>query len=144
MKIGGLPVVDANKPLRVKITPRDIARGDNKNPSGCAAARAIMRQTHCTQARVHIGRVYVKDDQKKRWVRYRTPMAMRSEIISFDRGSEFAPGEYIIPPIQPSHRGDGKRRRIAKPGTGHGRNNPHKTKSKPHVVSGIRPRGANR
>jgi len=144
MKINGLPVVDASKPLRIEITPSDVEKGNTKDPGGCAAARAIMRQEHCTQARVHLGRTYIKDDERKRWVRYRTPMAIRAEVISFDRGSEFAPGEYVIPPMQPSHRGDGKRRKIAKPGTGHGRNNPRKTKSKPHVVSGVRQRGANR
>ena len=40
MKINGKKVVDATKPVKITITPKDIAKGDNKNPSGCAAARS--------------------------------------------------------------------------------------------------------
>src|ERR1700744_145028 len=102
MEINGKKVVDATKPLQIKITASDTRRGDNKNPSACAAALAAKRLPACTGARVHLGRVYI--EKPDRWVRYKTGDALRSEIIAFDRGGKFEPGEYEIRPPSPSDR----------------------------------------
>lgn len=135
MKINGLIVKDADKNLNITISPTDVKKGVNKNPSSCAAALALKRKLHCTDARVHIGRTYVKF--KDHWVRYHTPRSLRSEIIAFDRGGSFDPGEYVLLKIQPSHK-LGKRQGSDKP-------TKHRIKrAKPHHVSGIRPSGANR
>src|ERR1700742_1850454 len=95
MEINGKRVVDAIKPITIHITQRDTKEGDNKNPSSCAAARAVKRDVvECVSARVHIGRVYV--ETPKKWIRYNTPDALRTEIIAFDRGGTFAPGQYKL------------------------------------------------
>ncbi len=97
MEINGKKVVDAKAPAKIAITERDTKVGANKNPSGCAAALAAMRDIKdCISARVHIGRVYI--ETPRRWVRYHTPEALRTEIIAFDRGGTFQPGKYELKP----------------------------------------------
>lgn len=135
MKINGVNVVDASKKIVLHISPRDVAKGDNKNPSACAAAQACLRQLHADDARVHIGRTYLKIDNK--WVRYRTSKALRSEIVAFDRGGKFMPGEYTLEPMPPSDRLGRKKEK-----------GPKLQKRGPrrryHIVAGIREHGANR
>jgi hypothetical protein len=121
--INDVPVLDATKPAKITITPLDVRRGNAKDPSACAAARACMHTLRAAHARVYVGRTFVELPAKtarrygarpesKRgavWVRFRTPTALRTEIVSFDRSKQFDPGEYILPPPQPSHRATGKR-----------------------------------
>lgn len=103
MKIDGLPVLDATKKVVISIGNSDIKNGNSKDPAGCAAARACVRQLQgVEQARVHLGRIYLKIG--KRWLRYQTPDAIRSEVIAFDRGGSFEPGDYVIAPMCLAHR----------------------------------------
>jgi hypothetical protein len=152
MQINGKKVVDATRKARIVITDRDITEGDNKNPSGCAAARAAKRTLpHCISARVHIGRIYI--EQEKRWLRYFTPDSLRSEIIAFDRGGRFQPGEYVLKTPGRSETEEARREYRERGGSAASRNKPghSKTKSprkvrvamiKRHSVTGIRPKGA--
>ncbi len=95
MEINGKKVVDAKAPAKIAITAEDVAKGANKNPSGCAAALAAMHDIKdCISARVHIGRVYI--ETPRRWVRYMTPESLRTEIVAFDRGGTFQPGKYEL------------------------------------------------
>lgn len=149
MDINGKRVVDATKPVTINITPRDIANGDNKNPSGCAAARAAKHSIEeCISARVHVGRVYIEQDKK--WVRYNTPDSLRQEIIAFDRGGTFAPGEYTLRPLSANEKPEGRAKKRGeknrnRPGPSHTKS-PRKmiARVKRHEVTGIRPKGANR
>jgi hypothetical protein len=143
MEINGAKVVDATKPLTIEILPKDIQKGNNKDPGACAAAQACLRQLHATAARVHIGRTYLMIDKK--WLRFNTPRSLRSEIIAFDRGGAFAPGEYTLKPLQPSERAKrGKRAGSADKTDRNGRRNTKKRPRAKHVVTGIREHGANR
>lgn len=107
MKIDGLPVRDLTKPLRLIITDEDCRKGNSKVPSSCAAALAAKRLPQVTEARIHIARVLLKVANKY-WLRGRTPGALRTEIVSFDRGGKFEPGEYMVKPLSPSDRASGK------------------------------------
>lgn len=100
----GLPMVDASEDLNLSITPADIRRAikNRKDPNNCAAAEAIKRQEICKDVAVYMSRTYVKD--KDRWVRYVTPSAISREVTSFDRGSEFEPGDYTLKAPSPSNR----------------------------------------
>jgi hypothetical protein len=155
MEINGKKVVDATKPIKIKISQRDATEGATKDPGDCAAARAAKRDVpNCISARVHVGRVYV--EQKDKWVRYFTPDALRTEIVAFDRGGTFQPGEYELkaPSEHESEEGRAKARKDARIGkVKRGRlgnaptKHPRKTlvaKIKRHEVSGVRPKGANR
>jgi hypothetical protein len=148
MQINGKKVVDATKRVKIMITKKDTVEGDNKNPSSCAAARAATRIENCISARVHLGRVYI--EQKDKWVRYQTPESLRSEIIAFDRGGSFQPGEYDLRPMSPANT-----ERARKAGPAISRNKPgnlptksprkvHLAKIKYHAVAGVRPKGSNR
>jgi hypothetical protein len=148
MWIDGIRVVNPTKKLQISISQRDCDRGQTKDPGACAAARALLREVpNAKQARVHLGRTYVliDDGGKKVWERYQTPQSLRAEIIAFDRGGEFAPGEYTIPPLPPSVRAKfGKRQ-----GTPHATDNIGSKKRKRiarpiHVTENVRAKGANR
>lgn len=147
--INKIPVIDARKPANITIRPLDVKRGNAKDPGACAAARACLHDMNAIAARVHVGRTYVELPTKLArrygarvspkhegtvWVRFRTPPALRTEIVSFDRAKQFDPGEYILPPPQPSHRARGKAyggKKVVKRGS-------YKRPSPRHVLGGVR------
>jgi len=135
--IDGMPVIDAKRPITLTITDGDIAKADAKEPADCAVARACRRQLHVKEARVHLGRIYLRTNSSS-WTRYLTPKTMRSEIIAFDRGGSFEPGTFTLPAPQPSKRATGKGQG-SKPKFKHSRNNPNrKPRRPPHVVTNVR------
>lgn len=136
MKINGLPVTDASKPLTIKITAGDCKKGDSKEPQSCAAAQAALRQTSASEARVHISRTYLKFGKK--WVRYQTPAALRQEIVSFDKGTGFSPGEYVLRAIPPSEIALRGGRAGSTPKLKRGRPGHHRAKS--HMLKDVRHR----
>jgi hypothetical protein len=97
----GLPVVDADQRMTLHIMPNDIEKANKKNPALCAAARAAQRELG-TDVRVFLTRTYVK--HAKKWVRFLTPQSVGREIVSFDRGATFEPGEYTFTPAPPAAR----------------------------------------
>lgn len=146
--INHVPVLDARKPASITIKPLDVRRGNSKDPGKCAAARACLHDMHAIAARVHVGRTYVELPAKvakqygariKRsrgpvWVRFRTPPALRTEIVSFDRAKHFDPGDYVLPPPQPSHRARGRAyggRKVLKRAS-------YKRPAPRHVLGGVR------
>jgi hypothetical protein len=144
MEIDGVKVRDADpdEALTLHITQRDVKSGSAKNAKACAAAKALCRQEGCEAARVHLSRTYVK--RAGTWVRYMTPPPLRSEIIAFDRGGQFSPGDYTLGPVQPIVRFGSEARKAymkkyvkRKPSAKH----PQKgNRAKPHVVSNVRQR----
>lgn len=149
MEINGKRVVDATKSLHITISKQDAAKGKNKDPGGCAAALAILRafkKEGVKKTRVHIGRTYVEYPDK--WVRFRTPNSLKTEIVSFDRGNrpQFMEGNYTLEKISPADRiGAQSGREWGKTATS------RLTKSKRpkiarvhHQIEGVRGRGANR
>jgi hypothetical protein len=100
--IDGKPVVDADEPVTVHITSDDCARGSKKDPEKCAVALALRRITECDESRVHLGCTYLRFGN--RWLRYATPPSLKSEIISFDRGGGFYPGDFRLHPMHESLR----------------------------------------
>ena len=94
-ELEGLPVVDAKKSIDIVVSAIDIRSSRSKAPDKCAAAVACVRQVPQVQeARVHLGRTYLRKD--KTWYRFITSGPLRSEIIAFDRGGKFMPGEYRL------------------------------------------------
>lgn len=131
--IDGKPVFDAKKGITLHVNKNDVDKADPKEPADCVVARACRRELHAKEVRVHLARVYVRMNEGN-WTRYRTPPAMRSEIIAFDRGGAFAPGEYQLQPLPPSEAKGNKRKR---PGPRKNRKIVQKRKA-PHVVSDVR------
>lgn len=112
--IDGIPVLDAKRPLDLHITSRDCNGGDPKRPETCAAAKAIRREHQVIDCKVHLSRVYVRQN-KGNWTRYQTPPALQREIVTFDRGGVFEPGTYTLIPIVPSERARRGKRGGSKP-----------------------------
>ncbi len=135
MKINGLKVVDAVRPLRITVSAADTKKAKKKDPTSCAVALTCVREIKgCTEARVHLGRTYIRTAD--RYTRYKTPTSIRTELIAFDRGAGFEPGEYTLAPCPPT----------AQLGCGYGgersRNKPkNQQKKRPagHVVHDVRP-----
>ncbi len=94
MKIGGLPVFDAKEPISFAVTKRDIKRGGIREPDSCAIALACKREANTTDVRIHLTYSYIL--AKDHWLRYRTPACITREIVAFDRGGAFEPGEYTL------------------------------------------------
>lgn len=100
--IDGKAVMDADKPVTLQITQADCNRGSKKDPARCAAALALKRATGCDECKVHIACTYLRFGEK--WFRYATPPSLKAEIISFDRGGGFYPGDFRLRPMPASNR----------------------------------------
>lgn len=106
----GRKMVDATAPLTIRITPRDINNSKVRSPDDCAIAKACRRILH-TEVKVHLSRTYVLDKEKGVWVRFKTPQRAARELIAYDRGGSFAPGDYTLSCISPNARLGVKRSR---------------------------------
>jgi hypothetical protein len=129
-QIDGLPVFDAKRPLVLHVTRSDIAKADRKEPNNCAIARACRRELHVVEARIHLGRTYLRLNAHN-WTRYATPKAARDEIIAFDRGGSFEPGEILLAPVKHSQKLGTKRKTGPK-------TKPGKPRRSPQVVKNVR------
>jgi hypothetical protein len=139
MKLLGIEVRDATKPVLLRIRPADTKTG-KKDPEACAAAKAAKRLRGVLEARIYRTRSYLLHRNSKgpgkHWKRYITPASIRTEIVSFDRGAEFDPGDYRLRPIGNSGKlGSYKKHKETGTGKKHGR------RSLPHIVRGIREQG---
>jgi hypothetical protein len=148
MEIKGKPVKDSKKDIVIDVQPQDCARGKVKDPAGCAAARAILREHPEVQgARVHRGITYLEYDTH--WERHRTPAALAFELGAFDRGGTFEPGQHrlsktagsslSIPAMRARSEAAAKAKKDKR-----GRHDVNKKKHTHHEIKHIRPRGANR
>lgn len=131
LKIDGLPVKDGKKSIVISISDRDVKNGTLKKPNSCAAALCCKRELGATEAHVHTSRVYLRFNGH--WQRYLTSAALRAEIVAFDRGGRFEPGEYRLIRMQPSRQNDVSRTK--KRGKG-------KKRQPYHMVTNVRPRAA--
>lgn len=133
-QIDGLPIIDSKKSIKITITKNDIDKADKKEPNDCAVARACRRELKIKEARIHLGRVYLRANEGN-WVRYMTLPPLRAEIIAFDRGGTFAAGEYTLKSIPPSHKLGKKTGKKSKRSTTGAKKRNGKT---PHVVMDVR------
>lgn len=129
MKIDGLPVKNATKSITIHISANDVKNGTLKKPQACAAALCCKRELGATEARVHTARVFLRHNGH--WTRYMTSAALKAEIVAFDRGGKFEPGEYRLNKMQPSR----AHRKKSGPRTGKGKKRGHY-----HILTNVRPR----
>ena len=128
-QIDGMPVYDAKRPITITVTRKDIANAKRKIPGECVAAVAAMRGLRAKEVRVHLGRTYVRHG--KSWLRYETRPRLRNEIIAYDRGGAFEPGEYTAPPPYDGHKTGAR-------GSGHNKNAHGPKRDRPHFVANVR------
>lgn len=113
-------VIDATESIDVRVTKRDCDSASSKMPEECAMAKAVKR--HHSGAIISNATSYVIDGDVA--TRYKTPMSVTKEIVSFDRNHTFEPGDYSLrapapterlgPRIRPQHtkNRNNKRRRV--------------------------------
>lgn len=129
--IDGRPVIDAKHPLKLHITAADVSRSNVKKPDSCVIAQTCLRKKGVKEVRIHLSRAYLRSNDHN-WQRFIVPGALRSEIVSFDRGGRFAPGEYTLHKVQPS-----KKLGKMQPGGVSGTKR-SKKRRKPHVLTDVR------
>lgn len=125
---GVTEVVDAVRPRIIEVEQADLRRAEVQNHKSCAMAVACKRKLNLDGVIMARSTAYLIRGRKA--TRYSVPESITREIISFDRGAAFAPGQYrLIPPLR-------------KMGEQAGPRSPHtETGSAPryhHTTSGVR------
>jgi hypothetical protein len=95
-------IIDAKHLVKIHVSARDCKSGEAMNPSECALAKAIKREFKADAAIVGLGASYIIKGNKA--TRFHTPERIRREIVSFDRHSDFAEGDYVLTRKSPSVR----------------------------------------
>lgn len=97
---------DATRKVELEILPVDIKGAKPKDPTACAAARALKRQLGVKEVAVMRRTTYINHGEptKPNWTRYQTPESLTREIVAIDRGGRFEGGTYRLRPFSPSAR----------------------------------------
>lgn len=98
----GIPVVDGVGHVHVVVTESDVANAKKANSKHCALARAALRLPGVNAA--YFFRTMAFLEYEDRIVRQHLPVSVQKEIVSFDRASIFASGDYQLSPVSPSDR----------------------------------------
>lgn len=125
-------VVDAKDDIDIEILPRDLKNSKRKDPNSCALAKAICRSFDGAVVSIHV--VYIV--RGKTATRYIVPACVAHELVTFDRHSDFTPGEFYL-------RAPGKSQRMGANAARKQDPNRHKKtygrhKHRMHYTSGIR------
>ena len=103
-------VKDAKKRLVVEVTARDRSAAKKLRHKECALALACRRQFHLDGVLIARSRAYLVREGTA--TRYELPMAIQKEVVSFDRGGGFDPGQYeLLKPARLLGPGGGGRKR---------------------------------
>jgi hypothetical protein len=85
-------VVDATRDTTIKVTVKDEKASHKLSHKACAMAVACKRTMNLDGVIISIRTAYLIKDKKA--TRYTLPDSVTREIVSFDRGGGFMPGEY--------------------------------------------------
>lgn len=99
--IDDMPVIDAKRAMKLIVTADDVKGADRKKPNACALAQACLHQPGVKEVRIHLSRAYVRHNDNN-WQRFMVSPRLRAEIVAFDRGGRFQPGEYTLERGQPA------------------------------------------
>jgi len=93
--INGRQCIDATQSITLNITENDCTLASRKDHANCVISRACMKQTG-SDALVYVSRVYIKQTYQDVWVRYIVTNTLRTQVVSFDQGGDFAEGQYTL------------------------------------------------
>lgn len=93
-------IEDAKHPLNVEVTSADVRSSKRMKHVECAMAVACKRKFKADG--MIIGRQTAYLIKGTTAVRFTMPESVRKEIVSFDRGAGFEPGEYQLSKPRPS------------------------------------------
>lgn len=92
-------IVDANRNALIEVTAKDASSRAVKDHSGCAMAVACKRKFHLDGVIISRSVAYLVKGKQAR--RFKLPESVSREVVSFDRGSGFAPGKYELAKVPP-------------------------------------------
>lgn len=95
-------VVDADRGAKIEVMPADSTSRGIKNHEACALAVACKRQMNLDGVIISRSKAYLVKGRVAR--RFNLSPSASREVVSFDRGAGFAPGEYLLSPIGPKAR----------------------------------------
>jgi len=95
-------VTDADDDLMVEVNEKDGKVSRRKDHNECAMAVAVRRQEKASSVIISSRTAYVIKGTEA--VRYKVPEAVGKEVVSFDRGSSFEPGDYKLKAMPKSGR----------------------------------------
>lgn len=87
-------VVDATEPITVEVTKGDERASKKRDLNHCAMAVACKRSMVLDGVVMAMCTAYLIKGRKA--TRYKVPESVQREIVSFDRGAGFSPGEYRL------------------------------------------------
>lgn len=93
-------VDDGRDDVVVEVTKRDCSKAARKNHNACALARACEHMVGVDGAIISRSTAFLVAGRTA--LRYLLSSAAAREIVSFDRGAGFTPGEYILKAPTPS------------------------------------------
>src|SRR5438876_9275760 len=95
-------ITDSTKHTIIEVTRNDASSKAVKQHDACAFAVACKRKFHLDGVIVSRTIAYLIKENKA--VRFKLSPSIEKEIVSFDRGSGFAIGEYMLQAISKSQR----------------------------------------
>lgn len=133
-------VVDADRGAKIEVMPTDANPRAQKNHEDCALAVACKRQMNLDGVIISRSKAYLVKGRVAR--RFNLSPSASREVVSFDRGAGFAPGEYLLSPISPAGKlgtrtGSGRDRST---GTGPNKRFRHLTANVRTVLGGQQPK----
>ena len=121
-------VKDAKRSIAITVTKQDTTSAEVRKHHECALAQACKRELHVDGAIISVSRAYLIKNGVA--TRYEVPAIIGREIVSFDRGTGFHTGVYVLGKITKDHK---QGRKIK----GGGQHTGTRTKAR-HFTSGIR------
>jgi len=119
-------VTDAGRNSVVEVTKRDTNSATVRNHKACALAVACKRKENTDGVVISVKTAYIVKGDKA--TRYALPESVSREIVSFDKGGEFSPGNYRMLAPSPSIRiGSRQGGANSKPNSGKPKRYFHKT-----------------
>lgn len=112
-KLDGLLVREARKPIRLLPTEQDIKKAKRKDPTCCVAATAFKRMKNVKRVHVYRSRTYVEFKGDGFWTRFKTPVRLAANTVTYDKAGIFDLEDYEFPPLQPTQRAKVRVKRIA-------------------------------
>lgn len=100
MKVNGKKVVDADAPLTINVTRRDIQNALTGNDQECAVARSLHRQSDILS--VSVGALIVLVEKKDHYIRYQWSKEDARKIHDFDAAGYMRPMEWTLQPPHPA------------------------------------------
>lgn len=113
-ELDGLPIKEARRPIKLLPTEADIKRAKRKDPTCCVAATAFKRMEKVKRVHVYRSRTYVQFKGDQFWTRYKTPVRLAANTVTYDKAGIFDLEDYTFSPLQPTQRNRAERKRTGK------------------------------